>query len=222
VAQTCSCSRAMAGAGIGAELLGEVAPQLGVHAQRLGLLAASVQREHEQLRHRLVEGVLRGQGPQLGLDLAVPATRQLTGQAPHQGREPELLEPGGLGRHEGPVDPGVRRAAPQRQRIAQRAHRLRDGQLGSGPDRGLEPGGVDGVGAWRELVARRVGDEHLPVAVAVGFERRRSCETWVCTTLTAEAGGVLAPQPLDDPLDGDDAARVGGQQTQQGPTALGR
>jgi hypothetical protein len=67
---------------LGAELLDQAAPQVGVHGQRVGLLAAAVQREHEQLRQRLVQRMLGDQCAQLRLHLVVPAARQPPGEAP--------------------------------------------------------------------------------------------------------------------------------------------
>jgi hypothetical protein len=183
-----------------------------VRVERVGLTAVAVQREHELSPYPLSEGVLRHDRLELADDLAVAAEREV-------GLEPILervlvqaRQPGGLGDRPGLVrELGEGIAAPERQRLAQRlggssrvAAAERRPRLRGEP---LERDRVDRRLVQLERVPGRARDEEpgpedAPKSGDVVLQSVR-CIDW----------RVVAPQLLDQPVGGDDATRVGREES---------
>ena len=111
------CSSDEFGARVDAQLLGEQPAGVGVHGERLGLPAAAVQRQHQQLAQPLAQRVRGGQRGQLGDGLGVAAQLQVEVEPGLEELEPPLLQPGALGLGVRPGHAGQRLAVPQAQRL---------------------------------------------------------------------------------------------------------
>jgi hypothetical protein len=75
-------------------LLKQRRPQVGVRAQRLGLPAASVERDHQLARQALAKRVFVCELRQLTAQRGVPAQGELGFDTVFQRGEPQLGEPG--------------------------------------------------------------------------------------------------------------------------------
>ncbi len=136
-----------AGSGFHAQFVDQQLAGVRVDAQRLGLPAAPVQREHQQLAQSLAQRVLGGERAQLGDDLAVQADVEGRRAAFFPGGDLEFGQPEPLGLGVRARHSGERAAAPQREGGHQQPVCLtlvRDrGGLG---DARVEHGQVEGVG----------------------------------------------------------------------------
>ena len=140
-------------AGLDAELLGQVLAPGRVGPQRLGLPARPVQRPHQLAPQALPQRVGGHQPTRSSATTsAVAPERQLRLEAGLEGRQAQLLQPGGLGHGEGLVgEVGQRRAPPQRQGVAAGAwpparRRPSWSAVRPSPSKPLEAAGVDEVG----------------------------------------------------------------------------
>ena len=105
---------AQARPGVDAELVGEDLAHPVERAERLGLLAAAVVGEHEQLPQPLAQRLLADAPLELGHDRALAPERQLRLRPRLDDQQPQLLEPASLGPAEGGVlAAGVRLSAPE-------------------------------------------------------------------------------------------------------------
>ena len=136
--------------GVEAELLSQQRAGLGVHAERLGLPAAAVERGHQLAAQGLPQRVLGDQRRQLGGDrVRLPGGQPQVGQ-PLQHREPAVVQRGRGGTQRPAVHAGQRAAAPERERRRQGGDLGAAGQL-------LEPGHVEPAGPGPDPVAASVG-----------------------------------------------------------------
>ena len=96
-ARICSSSDAQLGPGLDPELLDEHVARVLVGAQRVGLPARPVEREHQQLAEPLPDRVLLGEPLGLDRDRRVPAPFEIDRELGLQRDEVQLLEPLALG-----------------------------------------------------------------------------------------------------------------------------
>ena len=195
-----------------------------VGAQRVGLPARPVQREHQQLAEPLPDRVLLGEPLGLDRDRRVPAPFQIDRELGLQRDEVQLLEPLALGLRPGLVrDVGEGLAPPEGERVGEVDAGVVEPaplpRLDRGGDVAFEPGGIHLLGRDVEDVAGRAGDEdgrrraggavrleHPAQVGHVGLEGRR------------RRGRRLAvPELVDQPVDGDDPSRLQQEERQQGP-----
>ena len=184
------------GARLDPELV-ERGPRVAVRLQRLRLPARAVQREHQLAAQPLAMRMLRDQRLQLADELGVPAQRQVGLDPLLERRQPQLLEPAALDPRERLLaELRQRRAAPQRQRLAQQPRRT----LGVGVARlGDEP-----------LEARQV--DQLRLDLRAGSPAAASCSA---------SGRQHLPQPRDVHLHGLDR-RPGGSSPQSSSISRSR
>jgi hypothetical protein len=100
------------------QLLGEDDDTLPVHLEGMGLLAASVEGEHQQLPQALVQRVLVQESGDLGDGLAGGAEVDLRGEEQLGGRAPLLVQASALRLGVGPGDIGQRVTVPQCEAVA--------------------------------------------------------------------------------------------------------
>ena len=199
-------------------------PRFLVGAQRVGLAARPVQREHQQLAEPLPDRVLLGEPLGLHRDRRVPAPFQIDRELGLQRDEVQLLEPLALGLRPRLVrDVGEGLAPPEGEGVGEVDAGVVEPaplpRLDRGGDVALEPGGIHLLGRDVEDVAGRAGDqdgrrraggavrlEHPAQVGHVGLEGRR------------RRGRRLAvPELVDQPVDGDDPSRLQQEERQQGP-----
>ena len=216
--------RPQLGSGLDPELLDEHVARVLVGAQRVGLPARPVQREHQQLAEPLPDRVLLGEPLGLDRDRRVPAPFQIDRELGLQRDEVQLLEPLALGLRPRLVrDVGEGLAPPEGEGVGEVDAGVVEPaplpRLDRGGDVALEPGGIHLLGRDVEDVAGRPGDqdgrrraggavrlEHPAQVGHVGLEGRR------------RRGRRLAvPELVDQPVDGDDPSRLQQEQRQQGP-----
>ena len=170
------------------ELVGELALRLAVGAERLGLPAGAIEREHQLAAQPLAQRMLGDERVELADQLRVPARGEIGVDPLLERRPAQLLEPRDLGLRERLVgEVGERRAAPQRQRPPQRrggavgigALRLAD-ELLEAREVELRPVDLQGVAGRR---GSRAGRRRAPCAAA----RRRPARSWPAV------GGGAAP-----------------------------
>ncbi|GAA3136233.1 hypothetical protein GCM10020001_068530 [Nonomuraea salmonea] len=203
------------GAGVDAQLLVEQFPGLLVDGQGLGLTAAAVQGAHELGAQPFAQRVGGGEAGQLGHQLPVPSEREVGLDAVLGGGQAQLLQSGSGGL--GVRGVGERRAVPQVEPGAQQ----RRGPLGVAAgqrlppvaDEQLEAAGVDVLGVGDQPVAGRVeldavAAQRPPQPGDLGLQRVGHA--------LGRAGAVHAVHQMPG---GDDAARVEGEQGQQGAYA---
>ena len=155
------------GAGLDADRVHELVARPAVGAERVGLAAAAVEREHAQAVEVLAQRLVREQRLDLGDRLGVPPGREILLEGLLDRGEPQLLQAADLeARERLGGDVVERRSAPQRERLARRP-------LGDEP---LEAARVDLAGAEPQLVAVPAGDDLRAVA-ADPLNALRSCET---------------------------------------------
>ena len=110
------------GAGVDAELLDERLARGAVGGERVGLAARAVEREHELRARALAQRLGGDQRLELGDELGVAPEREIRLDPLLERDGAQLLEPRDLGLGERLVEEvGERRAAPERERLAQRA-----------------------------------------------------------------------------------------------------
>lgn len=197
-----------------AELVGQVRARLLVGAQRLGLPAGAVEREHVLRAEPLAHRVLLAQHLELARELRVTPERELRVDPRLDRFEPELFQPPRLHIERRRADNvGVRMAAPERERLPQRLRRLRLvrlRELAGIRDGVLEDERVDLVRFDLEAVAAAVADDDVADPAAqvrdIGVERgaRRS-------------GRLVAPDAVDQVVGRDHLAGGCGEQRQRRP-----
>lgn len=147
------------GGGVRAQLVGEGAPGLLVHGERLGGPPGHVQGPHQLAVQPLGERMTGEQRPQLRHQLGTAAEGQVRLDAVLDGGQPQLGEAGGLGVRVRQVRQG--RAAPQGERRPQPVGRPRGITPGEGgtalPGQPRGAVGVDRVRRYGEAVAGRDG-----------------------------------------------------------------
>ena len=187
----CSWRRVSRRAGLDPELGDERAARVRVGGERLGLPAAAVEREHQLSAEALAQRLARDLPLQLADHVGVPAEREVGVDPALERHEPLLLEPRALRLRPGMVgELAERRAAPQRQRVAQRRRRA------------LGVVGGQRAAAVLQAAARTAShrSRRRPATSSYAWPRvrsrspagspRRSCETRFCTTLAAVAGAA--------------------------------
>lgn len=107
------------GAGIDAQFLGEQPARVGVHGECLGLSAATVKGQHQELPQPFPQRMRVRQGGQLGYGLGMVTDLQIQVEAAFQQLESPFEEPGPLVLGEGPGHSGQGFAVPQLQRAVQ-------------------------------------------------------------------------------------------------------
>ena len=122
-----------------AKLRREPALGVSVRTERLGLPPGSIEGQHELAQEPLAEGMFANQGLELANQLRAASHRELGVDPVLQGAQPALLESLRLDRGKRLVEE-IRqgRAAPDRQRLAQRPRRCRRVAGASVADQGLE------------------------------------------------------------------------------------
>ena len=151
---------------VDAQLFCERLPGPTQRRQRARLPLGAVEREREEPPPLLPERVLGHECLELADDESgVPQLQSRLQQALAADR-PQLVEPQGLGLHPRLADIlGIRRSAPQPQRVVQRVHRVRGGETRRGVHGSLEAPRVHAVGAEPEHVAGPLpGDDALAPA----------------------------------------------------------
>ena len=122
---------------------------------------------------------------------------------------PALVQPPGLGAHARTVGfLGVGGTTPELERLLEQRHRPGGAGVGRFPGQQLEQGGVGVARTGHELVARALGRERVadlgPQPRDVGPQRG-----------DRRLGRIVAPQGVDQGVDGDDLRRAGQQRGQQ-------
>ena len=113
---------AQAGAGVDAELLAQLPPDLVVRQHCLGLPARAAHRQHQQLVHGLAQRLAGGEDLKLVDDLGVPPEVELGTEQVLQHGQPALPHASALGFHVLAGQPRQRRAVAQRDRRAEVPH----------------------------------------------------------------------------------------------------
>ena len=198
------------------ELVDERPPSFLVAIERLGLPPGAVERAHQLATRSLAQRISREQLLELADQLGRSSELEVGLDPLLEHGEPQLLEPGdrALGeRLEGEVR--ERRAAPERKRLAERPRR-RLGIAGPEPPRALlrellESAQVDLGRAGDEDVAGlpghdRLGPEHLAELRDVDLDHVRR-----------GLGRPLAPEVVDQPVDGDELVRAQEQHREERP-----
>ena len=192
-------------AGLDADLLDQRGARFAVGLQRLGLAARAVERKHALCVQALAQRLPAQQRLELRQHLAVaPGVEVLVDRDLERGGA-QLFEAPDLRSGERLIgDVGQGRATPQRQRLARST-------LGEQP---LEAGGVHPVAAELQLVAAPARGDRVVFAV------RRHGLAQVGHVELHHLGrggrGLVAPQPVDQPLGRDGRAGIERQQRKQG------
>ena len=141
-----------------AEILDQDVAGAAVGVERVGLAAGAVEREHQLRVQALAEGVLGGEALQLGGDDGVAAEREVVLEPLLERVQAGAHQPVGLDRA-GPEQRRVaqRRAAEQRERLAQQLGGFLVGLAARLLDQRLEALDVELPGLERDPVARRGG-----------------------------------------------------------------
>ena len=101
-------------------------PHVVIRRERIGLTARAIEREHELAREPLAKRVLARRGLELPDELGIRTELELGRDALLERPEPQLLEPVDLGLGELlQLRVRERRAAPERERLAQEPRALR-------------------------------------------------------------------------------------------------
>ena len=200
--------------GVETELVEQRVARRSKGAQRLGLTTAAVQRQREQrptpFAQRLgVDRLLqRGHGlrgapdGEQGLEALLDRRVVLLGD-PHRELGDGLVRP----------DAGQRRTAPQRERLVEQADRRRRVGRSGLADEGAEAVQVDLLGRQPEDVAGRLRHQHgrrLPVP-ASRLERPAEPGHVALQRAEGRPRRRVTPQPVDEPIDRDDAAELQGE-----------
>ena len=204
---------AQLGGRVGAELVGQAAAERLVGRERLGRPPGRGERLEPQRAEAFPQRVVAGELFELGDQGGRPAETQLRLDPVFDGGQPQLVEAGrGGDRVAGLARVGVRRSAPEREPVPQ------------GVGRGLRVAGAQRVpaGAGELLEAlgvdrrrRRAGSRPVrrPTRAPGTVRRRRETKVW--TALPWSAGGRVGPEGVDERVDADHPAGVGGQPGQQ-------
>ncbi len=205
--------RAQPGRRVDAELLVERPAVRLVGGQRVGLAPAAVEREHQLPAQALAQRVARDLQLELGDHVGMEPERQVGLDPVLQAGEPQLLQPHALGERERLGELGQRGPAPDVERLAQAlGGRLRvaaQQRRAAAPAQGLEAVQVDRVGLDLERVAASPRAQH---AVRQHLAQLRDVDL---DHLGRRLRRGLAPQLVDQRLDGDRAVGVQEQAGQQ-------
>ena len=197
-----------------AEILGENLARVAVHLERLRLAVAAVEREDPLLEEPLAIRMLGGERFELGDDGVVAAAGELRVVAELERREPQLLEPLGLG---GPPHLlrkiGERRPAPERERLAEVVGRV----VGTA---GFETGAAAIEQALEAVEIELVLADHDAVAAArrldpLGAERAAQSVHVDLQRLDGGCRRCLSPEPVDQLVGRHDAAAIHEQEREQ-------
>jgi hypothetical protein len=132
------------------ELLDEDLAGMPIDLQRVRLAAAAVQREHQHRVEALTQRLDGDEPLELRDHLAMPAALEVVLDRELKRRQPQLLQPPDLRARERHVGHIIeRRAAPQSQRLAQRAPR----------EQALEALRIDRADADAQLIAMAARDD---------------------------------------------------------------
>ena len=168
-----------------AEVLHQRVPRAPVGLERVGLAPGAVQREHQLRVQALAVGVLGREALELADDLGVAAEREVVRDPLLERLQAGAGDPVGLD-DRGPDQRrvGQRRAAEQRQRLAQQL----GGLGGLGVAGAARPAPRSAAGPARR---RRAAIAYPPerVTIVSAPSARRSCEISTCSALVAVAGG---------------------------------
>ena len=200
-------------AGIDAELVDEGLPRRAVRRKRVRLPPRAVERKHELGPWALAERLCADERLELRDELAMTTQGEVGVDALLEDDRPQLLESCDLGLSEGLVqEVRQRRAAPERERVAQRA--LGRGAVPSrerGPPFLCQPGEaveVDALGLQLELVAGSARGDDLPQSLSklrdIDLDGVGRC-----------LGRIARPERLDQLVDRDDAARLERERRQE-------
>ena len=204
-----------------AEVLDQRRPHAPEGVERFGLPAGAVERQHQLRVHTLAVGMFGGQRLELADHRAVLAERELDVEPLLERGEPQSGEPVGLGR--GGAEQrrvGERRAAEQRERLAQVGGRPRQVTVAAGAagalDERLEALEVELARLERDGVARGERDDRL-----LGAERAPQLGDVDLQRLVGGGGRLLAPQHVGQALGRDCLVAVGEQERRQQRPLLG-
>ena len=196
-----------------AQLVAESLASVPKRLQCIGLAPRSVEREHELASQPLLIRVRVDQRLQLGDELMRAAECELCVDAVHDGVQAQLLEPPDLRLREVELrEVGQRRSAPERKRVPELfcgARRVAavESLVRSEPQP-LEAAQVELVGFDVEPVARRLGDERIPVRAVAVAEGAPQPRDRLLERVRGSARCLLAEEVVDQPVARDDLARV--------------
>ena len=206
------------GAGLEPELLDEALPGAVEGPEGLDLPPRAVEAEHQLRGEPLVHRVVVDRPVELGDHVVVPAELDLRVEAHLHGDEAQLVEV--HGRRPAPLGVGhvgVGRTAPEGERPlgGVPGEGRVGGQRVAGPaGEQLERGGVHRAGGHVEHVAGAVPPEQIGVAECSAQQGEVAVEG-----ADRGAGGVVAPDVLDEPFGGDELAVGVHEPGQHGPLA---
>ena len=194
--------------------------------QRVGLPSAAIQRQHLQLHQALLEGMRDDQRLQLAQQLAVAAQLEVELDPLDDRGQPLLLQPRALA-----VEQAVRAHSPERL-AAPDTKRLLDPLAGAPrltvrarPPRPVERPlpAVDIALARLQLqqIAARLTDQPAAVGARLGQRLAQPRDVHL-QAVARPRGRLLAPQLIDQPVDGHDATAHQRQHREQRPRPLTR
>ncbi len=181
--------------------------------ERLGLPARAVEREHQQRADALAQRVLVDQRAQPADRLAVAPGVEVVLERQLGRRQMQLLEPAHLrGRERLLEHAGERGSVPERERLARQltTGAVAVGGMGHEP---LEPQRVDRRRVDLQLVAASVGRD--PRRAILGQQPAQLGDV-LLHHLRGGRRRLLAPEPLDQPLDRDGRVRAQRQHREHG------
>ncbi len=203
------------GTGLDADLLHEHAARIAIGGQRLSLPSGAVEREHALDVQPLLERMSRDERFELPDHLQVPSADEVLVDGQLAGAKPQLLEPADLGSRERLADDvGQSVAAPEGERFARRSVRA---AAARGVDEALEPLRIDVLCGESQLVAatarqdlRGVAGQRLAELGDVELDHLRRAVRW-----------LGAPQPFNQPIDGDGPVHLEREHGQDGALLRG-
>ena len=182
----------------------------GVRLQRVRLPARAVEREHDLAAQALAQRVLGDQRLELGHDGVVIAEREVSVDALLERDDAKLFEPARLGFGIRLVrDLGVRRPAPQRERVVQEPGAVRGLAIACVAQRRLEPGRVDLPRVGAQHVTGRARDQHVLAEQPAQLGNR------VVERRARRARRLVAPELVDDAIGRDDVVRPDEQRREE-------
>ena len=221
-ASTRACTDAQPRTGVDAELVRQHGPGAVVGAEGVALAPGTVERGDEDLPEPLAHRVLADEPLELGHRRRRAPQGELRGETVLRGSDPQLLEPASLGGGEGgAVEAGIRRSAPQGQRLGERRRGILRASVGQAAltDAG-EPGEPLGVDLRRlegEAVAGALGEQDRRAAPAVRLERVPQPQHEGLQGLGRAGGRLLAPQGVHEVARGHEATACGDEPGKQQP-----
>ena len=175
-----------------------------VHAERVGLAPAAVQREHQLGVQLLVERMVPGERLQFRQELRVLAEREPGLDEHPVGPQPQLLQTLRLLPQPGQaIEVGERPTAPQRQRVAQLLLAEAAGGLNALPDQPFGGGDIRVHPTRIEQVPRRA--RHDRVAAAQHLAQVRDV---ALQSIQRRRGRLVAPDHVGEPVVADDVTTL--------------